>query len=77
MANRKRTDVPPWECHERVTLHSDHGGELVVVNGPRPYLWVGGKDNRCVATVETSTLRELHEAIGAALRHAGECKVDA
>lgn len=50
-------------------LHTDQGGELVVQGGPRPYLWIGGKDNRCVGTVETD-LRALRDALTVALRDA-------
>jgi hypothetical protein len=42
--------------------------EIAVISGPHPYLWVGGDNGFCYATLEGESLIKLRNAITGALR---------
>lgn len=47
-------------------------GELKLIKGARPYLWVGNREGHCVGWLEGAALRDLAERIIAATDKAGE-----
>jgi hypothetical protein len=61
---------PASHCTQAHRLHVNQAGkQLILVGGPKPYLWVGDRDGPHFATFDgPASLRELADAIRAALR---------
>lgn len=46
-------------------IQTDRSGQVELLDGDEPYLWIGGRDNRCVGIVEGADLVALRDALNA------------